>query len=117
VSAHDALRLLDSEIKRYTTGPDSLLGRERIVSLLDDIREVLTQDPEWSEVQHSKMRAEVDGARAELASEQMATTAAAALYEAALRHVEGERDRARALAVRLEQDLALAATGIQRRAL
>lgn len=36
---------------------------------------------------------------------------AGALFEAALRHVEGERDRARAVAVRLEQELARVQSG------
>lgn len=55
--------------------------------------------PDWSEVVERNLRVE-------LADLQMQASVATVLCEAALRHVEGERDRARALAVRLEQEIA-----------
>lgn len=78
-------------------------------------------DVAWTNGEVMEMLGELRGmvadAVAELDGERAAEQFMAVLYTSALRHVEGERDRARAVAVRLEQDVALAATGIQRRAL
>lgn len=49
-------------------------------------------------------------ANKQLATERVNSGLASVLYLAALRHVEGERDRARATAVRLEQLLAVASS-------
>lgn len=123
MSAHDALKVIDARLGEVAAAVEGASEAEAphvvriLVDVLGAVRSALTAGADWSEVQESNLRAELDRARADLAAEQIATSAASLLYEASLRHVEGERDRARATAVRLEQDLALAATGIQRRVL
>lgn len=74
-------------------------------------------DPDWSEVTESNLRAELAEVKATLAAEIIAETTMAVLYESALQHVEGERDRARDVAVRLEQEVHALTVGSGRRVL
>lgn len=104
MSAVRALALIDAKL--------TTIERRGIATAKDlrEIRSALTADPEWSAVTESNLRAE-------LADAELQASAAGALFEAALRHVEGERDRARDLAVRLEQEVAALTVGGGRRAL
>ena len=70
-----------------------------VAEFLAELREALTAE-----------QREREELRRDLASELLAEQFMAVLYTSALRQVEGERDRARATAVRLEQDLADAST-------
>jgi hypothetical protein len=117
VSAHDALQMIDAKVESLREGPDPLLGKQAVIDILMTIRNGLTASSDWSDVTEANLRSRLAAAEAELAAERMAEQFAALLYTSALRHVEGERDRARALAVLLEADLALATVGIQRRVL
>lgn len=94
----DVLAYIDKTLSNVE-GQGWMFASREVSEMLGDIRNGLTSSPEWSQVVESNLRAE-------MADTVRLKVAAAALYEAALRHVEAERDRARALAVRLEQDAA-----------
>ncbi len=115
MSAQDALAFTDAAIATATSTPIAWTADD-VQSFLAELRDQLTRDPEWSEVQESNLRAELAAAREELLHERLATAAGSILFGAALRHVEGERDRARATAIRLEQECAALTTGTGRRA-
>lgn len=84
-----------------------------VLEFLETMRLVLLADPDHVVT----LQQELAEARADLEGEKAAELFMTILYTSAIRHVEGERDRARALAVRLEQDLALFEVGIGRRPL
>jgi hypothetical protein len=77
-----------------------------VADLLHEIRSVLVNRPEWSEVVESNLRAEVATARRELAEHQLQVDLATVMFEGALRLVTEQRDQARRVAVSLEQELA-----------
>lgn len=108
MSAAVALDRIDAKIESLREGGHPILGKQAVIDILMIIRKGLTEAPADDEV--SRLVAELEGERA---AEMFMTI----LYTSAIRHVEGERDRARALAVRLEQDLALFEVGIGRRPL
>lgn len=124
MSAPDALVLLDQRVAECEADPFGILSGLTVRRLLFEVRDALTAGPEWSEVQESNVRAERDRwRRSALAAmdqvDEVAGLAVASelLFEAALGHVEGERDRARATAARLEQENLALRLGSERRAL
>lgn len=80
-----------------------------VLEMLEDIAAGLQADPEWAEVTISEVLAERDALRKALADHEITDAIVAEIFTAGLRQVEGERDAARSIAVRLEQDLAEAA--------
>lgn len=86
-----------------------------VLELLAQLRHGLTNRPEWSQVTESNLRHELNALKEDRLIERVQTDIAAELFRASLRQVEGERDRARATVVRLEQELAEACRGNVRR--
>lgn len=134
----DVLAYIDKTVDNVAGFGDALMWTNReVLEVLADIREGLVSPPEWSEVVESNLREQVRTAeelarrcaaefdvehelhlleesqlRAELMKAKEAAELASLLYDAGIAHVVGERDRARATAVRLEQELALAETDV-----
>jgi hypothetical protein len=116
MSALDALAYIDKTIDNVG-GMDITWRNDEVLDMLGDLRQRLTADPDWSDVQEANLRtrlaaaeARADAAVAEAAEEQRN-------HEAAEAKLRAERDSARRWAVRLEQDLALEQVGVGRRAL
>jgi hypothetical protein len=117
MSAQHGVELIDSKLKSLQGSPYVLLSNPGAIKLLTEIRDALTADPEWSQVTESNLRAELASARADLEAEQVAEVFMTTLYTSALRHVEDERDRARAVATQLEQEVHALTVGSGRRVL
>jgi hypothetical protein len=110
MGAQDALEVIDAKAAVCAADPFAIVSGTTVALLLAEVREALTADPDWSEVTEGNLRSE-------LRYERDNAAAGAVMYEAALRHVEGERDRARSLAVLLEQENECLRTGAGRRVL
>ena len=116
MSARDALAYIDKSIDNVQ-GLDITWQNDEVLEMLRDLRQQLTADPDWSDVQEANLRTRL------AAAEARADAAVAEADEEQRNHEEAEvmlrdqRDSARRWAVRLEQDLALEQVGVGRRAL
>lgn len=110
----DVLARIDQVI-RDNDGEDTIWHNEHVMELLAQLRHGLVNAPEWSQVTESNLRHELNALKEARLVDAMHADIAGELYRSALRQVEGERDRARATAVRLEQELAEACRGNVRR--
>lgn len=120
MSAHDGVELIDATIadmgnSRLFDGRPWTASEYKLELLA--IREAITRDADWSEMQESNLRthlaaaeARADAAVAEAAEEQ-------ATHERAEAKLSAELERARSLAVLLEQEVAALTIGGGRRVL
>lgn len=106
----DALAFLDKTVDNVE-GMDVSWRNDEVLEMLRGLREQIVANPD----QAAQLSVELAEVRAELEEERAAELFMTVLYASAIRHVEGERDRARALAVRLEQELALVQVGVGKR--
>lgn len=116
MSAYDAVAYINKTIDNVA-GMEITWQNDEVLEVLRDIRDQLTADPDWSDVQEANLRtrlaaaeARADAAVAEAVEEQRN-------HEDAEAKLRDQRDSARRWAVRLEQDLALSEVGIGRRVL
>lgn len=119
MSAHDGVSLIDAtitDIDKSSFYASTENAKARKLELLA-IREAITRDADWSEMQESNLRthlaaaeARADAAVAEAAEEQ-------ATHERAEAKLSAELERARSLAVLLEQEVAALTIGGGRRVL
>lgn len=103
------------QVVRDNSGEPIVWGNDDVLGLLAQLRHGLVNRPEWSQVAESNLRHELNALKEARLVDAMQMDIAGELYRSALRQVEGERDRARATAVRLEQELAEACRGNVRR--
>lgn len=116
MSAQDALEVIDAKIQSLREGPVVIVGNESLIGILTIVRNRLTSGPGSSDAE-SRLRAAVRRAEGDAIATHLQSELAAALYDGVIAELEEKVERARRVAVALEQENAELIIGGGRRAL
>jgi hypothetical protein len=101
---------VDGAIAELLSGPCNLTSAG-VVGMLQEVRHGLADRPEWSQVVESNLRAELTAAQLEHARYVQQCETAAVIFQQAVDIERAKAERARRVAVKLEQELAHAVSG------